>query len=224
MNVNSRNSYYNSQATVGRAAPAIEIKTVQDAERLVKLFQEFSQILGIIHAKWCGHCTRMMPKYQQLVNQGQSKTASFTVEESKLPMLNQALKDANMNEVTAEAFPTANIYGGPKASIIKSVSPDIVEVEKVLNSPTPVIMSMAPVSSGVVSPPAASIDQLPESNPVQPSPSIKGGNLVSVAGSAAYHLAPAAILLATAAATLKRCKKGSRKTRKGRNRNRNRRS
>ena len=225
INANSRNSYYNSQATVGRAAPAIEIKTVQDAERLIKLFKEFSQILGIIHAKWCGHCTRMMPQYRQLVSQGNNSVPSFDVEESNLPMLNEALVKSGMKELSADAYPTANMYDS-KASAIKSVSPDIKEVEKILNSPaTP--MSMTPVNtSGVVEPPLGTED-LKSVSENGPSPSVKvGGSLAAAISSTAYHLAPAAVLLATAAVTLKRCKKGRKgskniqKTRKNSNRSR----
>jgi thiol-disulfide isomerase/thioredoxin len=196
---------------------------VEDVQKLIEMFKTFAHIVGIIHAQWCGHCTRMMPQYRQLVSQGKNTIPAFDVEESKLEMVNSILKQNGMKELSADAYPTANIYGA-KASVIKSVTPDIKEVERALNAP-PASMSMAPVSpstnisgvvspssantSGVVSPSTGAEDQVKSAVPETPRK--VGGSLASIAGSAAYHLAPAAVLLATAAVTLKRCRKGRKK-------------
>jgi thiol-disulfide isomerase/thioredoxin len=224
-NNNSRNSYYNNSATnsresiIGRAAPAIEIKTIEDAERIVKLFGEFATVLGIIYAKWCGHCTRMMPLYNQLVNSKKNMTPSFAVEESNLPVLNEVLEKNGMKPLSADAYPTVRSYG-PNASVQKEMPPDIKVIEAALQAPavrnSAQPMSMGAVSQGIATPPSAQID---DRVAPRPAPLSIGGSLMGAAASTAYHLAPAAVLLATAAATLKRChRKRGRKTRRGRTR------
>lgn len=163
---NSRNSYYNSpsnsrESIVGRSAPAIEVKTIEDAERIVKLFGEFASILGIIYAKWCGHCTRMMPLYNQLVNSKKNMSPSFAVEESNLPVLNKVLEKNGMKPLSADAYPTVRSYG-PNASVQKEMPPDIKVIEAALQAPavrnSAQPMSMGAVSQGVATPPSAQID------------------------------------------------------------------
>jgi thiol-disulfide isomerase/thioredoxin len=221
----SRNSYYNSpsnsrESIVGRAAPAIEVKTIEDAERIVKLFGEFASILGIIYAKWCGHCTRMMPQYNQLVKSKKNASPSFVVEESNLETLNNVLKNNGMKPLSAEAYPTVRSYG-PNASVVKEMPPDIKVIEAALQAPairnSAQAMSMGAVSQGVATPPSTQIDDRVAPPPQRPAPLSIGGSLMGAAASTAYHLAPAAVLLATAAVTLKRChRKRGRKTRRGR--------
>ena len=220
---NSRNSYYNNSGSqnsrnsiVGRAAPAIEIKTMEDAERLVKIFKEFANVLGVIYANWCGHCTKMMPLYRELVQKKENVSPTFAVEESNMDMVNSVLEKNGMKPLSADAYPTVNSYG-PKANVIKSVSPDITNIEQELKAP--VSMNMKTVSQGVVNPPSKTVDNISEAPPsasvedINENPPMRGGSLMGAVASTAYHLAPAAVLLATAAVTLKRCKrKRGRKT------------
>jgi len=163
----------------------------------------------------------MMPQYNQLVKSKKNASPSFVVEESNLPVLNQVLEKNGMKPLSADAYPTVRSYG-PNASVQKEMPPDINMIEAALQAPairnSAQAMSMGAVSQGVATPPSTQIDDRAQAAPQRPAPLSIGGSLMGAAASTAYHLAPAAILLATAA-TLKRCnRKRGRKTRRGRTR------
>jgi hypothetical protein len=111
---------------------------------------------------------------------------------------------------TASGSPMSMLPGSPVANMPA-------------NNPEAIAEESESLSVSPIAPPSLNADMIVTNNnrPKSPNQTTMGGGLYPAIASTAYHLAPAAVLLATAAATFKCQKgKGKRGTRRGRRRGR----
>jgi thiol-disulfide isomerase/thioredoxin len=187
----------------------MNIDTVEKAERLVKAVKEAKTIITNIVAEWCGACQAWKPELESIVKKNNVVNQIAKVDEKNLDMYNNVREKNGLTAITVEKYPTILEEKGPNNSKELNREEVISAATTVNNIP----MSMAtgsPVASvSPVSPPSLSADNLPANNNANMNPGQVGGygGLYPAIASTAYHLAPAGILLAAAAATFK-CKKG----------------
>jgi len=194
----------------------MEIDSVEKAEKLVQLLKEAKKIITTFYAEWCGACKSWTPQLETISKNSSVIVPLAKVEEKNMEMYNNVRTMNNLNPITVEKYPTVMKEMGTN---IEEIPTNEVETEATNNN-NPVNpndgeemdMNMTPVS-----PPSNANDIMSlrgENNLTGESsePKLVGGGLYSALASTAYQLAPATLLLATAAATLK-CR--SKKSKKG---------
>jgi thiol-disulfide isomerase/thioredoxin len=223
----------------------VNIDSVQKALEQVKDIKSGKRNYTIHKANWCGYCIKLMEQLNQLMKEfnkaGKKITIQVsTVDEEHSDMYNKVRQENGLPPVEAvESFPTIiseKTNGSSNQTNASKVSQD--ELIKSVNSAvssngTSMPMSMAPgspvaanantdpgaMSASPIAPPSLQADEIGlmnNGNNGNPKPPQVGGfGLYPAIASTAYHLAPAGILLAAAAATFK-CRKG--KGRKNRSR------
>ena len=217
-----------SRSTVGRSSqPSSSVKTimnidtVEKAERLVKAVKEAKTIITNVVAEWCGACQAWKPELESIVKKNNVVNQIVKVDEKNLDMYNNVREKNGLTPITVEKYPTILEEKGPNNS--KELNrEEVISAATTVNNTTAnnIPMSMAtedPIpSASPVSPPSLSADNLPANTNTNQMGGY--GGLYPAIASTAYHLAPAGILLAAAAATFK-CRKGKgrkNRTRKGR--------
>ena len=196
----------------------MNIDTVEKAERLVKAVKEAKTIITNIVAEWCGACQAWKPELESIVKKNNVVNQIAKVDEKNLDMYNNVREKNGLTAITVEKYPTILEEKGPNNSkelnreevISAATTVNNIPMSMATGDPTMNENPASPVASvSPVSPPSLSADNLPANNNANTNPGQVGGygGLYPAIASTAYHLAPAGILLAAAAATFK-CKKG----------------
>ena len=209
----------------------MNIDTVEKAERLVKAVKEAKTIITNIVADWCGACQAWKPELESIVKKNNVINQIVKVDEKNLDMYNNVREKNGLTPITVEKYPTILEEKGPNnskelnreevisaATTVNNIPANNIPMSMATEDTVSPVASVSPVSP--VSPPSVSADNLPANNNTNTNPGQVGGygGLYPAIASTAYHLAPAGILLAAAAATFK-CRKGKgrkNRTRKGR--------
>jgi thiol-disulfide isomerase/thioredoxin len=196
----------------------MNIDTVEKAERLVKAVKEAKTIITNIVAEWCGACQAWKPELESILKKNNVVNQIAKVDEKNLDMYNNVREKNGLTAITVEKYPTILEEKGPNNSkelnreevISAATTVNNIPMSMATGDPTMNENPVSPVASvSPVSPPSLSGDNLPANNNANTNPGQVGGygGLYPAIASTAYHLAPAGILLAAAAATFK-CKKG----------------
>jgi thiol-disulfide isomerase/thioredoxin len=188
----------------------MNIDTVEKAERLVKAVKEAKTIITNIVAEWCGACQAWKPELESIVKKNNVINQIVKVDEKNLDMYNNVREKNGLTPITVEKYPTILEEKGPNNSkelnreevVSAATTMNNIPMSMATEDPVSPVASISPITP--VSPPSLSADNLPANMNNNPGQVGGYGGLYPAIASTAYHLAPAGILLAAAAATFRR--------------------
>jgi len=192
----------------------LDVQSEADIPELMKRFQKNGITIVLIYANWCGHCHRFMPHFDEAAAMKTRTNNVAKINADVLPAVNHALSKMNQNEesIAVDGYPTV-IALDEKAKPITTIrtDPELVQASMKMTPPSASKSNSAMEAEAEF----ASRVTLPESYPPRPvseeTKKVEGGNLYAAIGQAAYTLAPAAVLLATASAIMKRGKRSTKR-------------
>ena len=236
----SRSGSGSRKSSVGRVNSILNIDSKEKALEQINSIKSGNKMYTIHKANWCGYCIKLMDQLTRLMKEfnkaGKKITIQIsTVDEEHSEMYNDMRKENGLSPVeSVESYPTIlseQTNGSSNQTNANKVSQDEL-IETVNSATTPmnmapgISMSMAtesvaslpesnpgPMNASPIAPPTIQADEIVVANNGNPKPlnQMGGyGGLYPAIASTAYHLAPAGILLAAAAATFK-CRKGKKR-------------
>jgi len=182
-------------------------------------------------AEWCGACQAWKPELEKIVKENNIVVPIAKVDESNMEMYNSVRRENGLSPITVEKYPTImkeEGTSGPQEIEREEVvsiatnngKPMNMEIGEAMSmktgDPQSPIVSSPIVSSPIVSPPSLQADEIKSTTSTTSNSTLSKttvGGCYQAMASTAYHLAPAGILLAAAAATLKRKGKKGQKRR-----------
>ena len=226
-----RSAVGHSKGYRGSVNKIMNIDTVAKAERLVKALKQVKPIITNILASWCGACQAWKPELENIVKKNNVVNQIVKVDEKNLDMYNDVRQKNGLTPITVEKYPTILEEKGPnnmkelnREDVLTAATTPVQETTMSMITGAPSAQTNDPVSPNTsvsaIAPPSIEGDEIIENEIINDNPMQTGGygGLYPAIASTAYHLAPAGILLAAAAATFK-CRKGKgrkNRTRKGR--------
>ena len=205
----------------------MNIDTVAKAERLVKALKQVKPIMANITnilATWCGACQSWKPELEKIVKNNNIVNQIAVVDERNLDMYNDVRQKNGLTPITVEKYPTILEEKGPnnmkelkREDVLTAATTPVQETTMSMITGAPSAQTNDPVSPNTsvsaIAPPSIDGDEIVENEIINDNPMQSGGygGLYPAIASTAYHLAPAGILLAAAAATFK-CRKGKKRT------------
>jgi len=222
------------QSNAGTMLPPLDVRTPTALKELEKRIKAGPLTIVLVYADWCGHCHEMRPHFDAASKSPNRTVQSVSVNETMLDQVNNTIKHMNQSAqpLEADAYPTIMVVDN-QGNKVSDVEPEknTAMLTKVMTTPTgpptaeEAEEGAAEATKALNTQEPASIGRMKVKDPskLQAPPPVaqdmvggshRGGTLLSALSQSAYTLAPAAVLLATAAAVMS--KRNTRKARKGR--------
>jgi thiol-disulfide isomerase/thioredoxin len=81
----------------------IDVKTLEDVEKLTELIKNNVLTLLLVYADWCGHCKKAKPDFVEFMADGTKTIGSKTV---KIEMVNADSGDPKVEAFQVKGYPT----------------------------------------------------------------------------------------------------------------------